>query len=186
MAEWQLFILNMPRFTEKDRSHLMSLKDKRKALAATMILDKFDQKLDECPNDQSITSIVNSTENAIKMLYAAKPYKTKVTIKILGVISKETLRDRKNKIIVRKEQRITKLIIKKLQDNNFEEILVEEDEDIDIHKVMEVMISHIAQLLPENKKKNMNKSSKNITFTNILNTFLEDETAYSTSTSNGT
>ena len=186
MAEWQLFILNMPRFTEKDRSHLMSLNDKFKALKATMLLDEFNQKIEECSSSEEIIAIMNSTEADIKMLYRPKSYQATPTIKILGLISKETLYDEKNKIIVRKEQRITKLIIKKLQDNNFEEILVEEDEDIDIHKVMEVMISHIAQLLPENKKKNMNKSSKNITFTNILNTFLEDETAYSTSISSGT
>ncbi len=172
----------MPRFSKKDRRQLMSLNDKFKALKSTMLLDEFNESIEEELRREEIIEIMNSTRDSIRMLYRPKSYKAKPTIEILGLISKETLYDEKKRIIIRKEQRITKLILEKLQENNFEEILVEEHEHMDMHKVMEILYSLYNQCLP----KNNHPVSRDNAFNNSMDSILDEDNSSAPATSSDT
>ncbi len=172
----------MPRFSKKDRRELMSLNDKFKALHSIMILDEFNESIEEELRREEIIEIMNSTRDSIRMLYRPKSYKAKPTIEILGLISKETLYDEKKRIIIKKEQRITKLILEKLEENNFEEILVEEHEHMDMHKVMEILYSLYHQCLP----KNNHPVPRDNTFKNAMDSILDEANSSDPATSSDT
>ena len=169
----------METFSENEKDLLRSLSGKPHTYHAKEILESFFDKMQDSDTFEEVKSIVDETEQKIVGLY------TEVDSVILddlvvGLISVNTIYDKKSKIIIRKYNRITTSILQALEKvfhKNSEgegeimvEILLPE-----AHKVHEVMISQLSRFKKNNNlHQNNNKKNNHLNFNIAVDQILRE------------